>query len=119
MPINCRRINFYILLIVYTLSLAVYVRPHYDGDFVFGRGSVQLTSHDDAGNCKHLSLSHKEHCILCSVSSGRSSIASTTYSVELKLAPTALSNSWAQFSPSSTTSFSFSRRGPPAPHTIA
>ena len=108
-----RKIYSIVALIVYTISLTFIVSPHYDVDSSFGSGDVQLTSHNDANNCKHINLSHIEHCVLCSVNSGRAFITSNLYSFEPELYFSDTNFTSSSSLPFSADLSSISPRGPP------
>jgi hypothetical protein len=117
---SSKRVTYAIaLLIVYTMSLTVLVPPHSDIDSAAGSGNVQVTSHADANNCKHIPISHAETCSLCSYFAGRALLSSSPFVAES--APQATISISFHHLPSYSLSLltSFSRRGPPALHTIA
>src|SRR5450759_3993550 len=107
------------LLIVYTMSLTVLVPPHGDIDSAVGSGNVQITSHADANNCKHIPISHAETCSLCSYFASRALLTSSPFVLESALQATISRSFLYPSSNSHSLLTAFSRRGPPAPHTIA
>jgi len=107
------------MLIVYTMSLTVLVPPHGDIDSVAGSGNVQVRSHADADNCKHIHFTHSETCSLCSHFAGRALLTSSPFVLENSLEATIFRSFLYPSSYSLTLLTAFSRRGPPAPHTIA
>jgi hypothetical protein len=102
------------LLLAYTASLIGTADLHTDLRSVLGGGVQQIGIHSDVGNCKHINVSDHEHCILCSVNSGKVSILSTPASIESSIAFTTLCVGTTASLPYPTTNFPFSRRGPPS-----
>ena len=118
MPITHRRLYSVGLLLAYILSFAVVAQPHFELDFLSGSGRVQLSSHADAAQCRHLSLSHKEHCILCSTNFGRSFVQPASNFAELRLASFVLRYCALFAPPQSATAYTFSLRAPPSIHAV-
>jgi len=113
MTITRRRLVPFLLLFVYATGLFL-VAPHTDLDFVTGSGNVQLATHADADNCKHIPISNLDSCPLCSSVAGNAILTPALFTVEIINAGPVL-----QISPiPSPNSFTFltsiSRRGPPS-----
>ncbi len=113
MPITQRRIIPFLLLFVYAAGLLLVAPAHYDVDLISGSGNVQLATHADADNCKHIPISHLDSCPLCSSVEGRAILNPAPFTLEfIDVAPVSQ-----VFAFSSSYSFallsSISRRGPP------
>ena len=113
MPITQRHLIPLLLLFVYATGLLL-VAPHADLDLISGSGTVQIATHADADNCKHIPISHQDSCALCSSVEGRAILTPAPFPLEfLDTAPVTQ-----VFAFSSSYSFallnSFSRRGPPS-----
>jgi hypothetical protein len=108
-----RRFCSYLLLLVYATSLLLVVPPHFDVESASGSGNVQIASHEDADNCKHISIPHSELCAVCSSVAGRAILNPAPFMLEVFDAVAlpqvvAFSSSYL-FAPLT----SLSRRGPP------
>jgi len=66
MLITQRRLIPFLLLFVYAAGLLLVAPPHYEVDLISGSGNVQLATHADADNCKHIPISQLDSCSLCS-----------------------------------------------------
>jgi hypothetical protein len=114
MPITQRRFIPSLLLFVYAAGLLLVAPAHYDVDLVSGSGNVQLASHADADNCKHIPLSHLDACPICASVAGRAILTPAPFTLEF-VNTVAVSK---VFTFSSSYSFvlltSISRRGPPS-----
>ncbi len=112
MPITKRRLIPILLLFVYAMGLLL-VAPHADLDLISGSGNLQLATHADADNCKHIPISNLDSCPLCSSVAGRAILAPAPFTLEFIDAAPAPQI----FSFSSSYCFalltSISRRGPP------
>ncbi|MGA7161116.1 MAG: hypothetical protein WBZ48_08935 [Bacteroidota bacterium] len=114
MPTTRRRLIPLLLLFVYAAGLLLVAPAHYDVDLISGSGNVQLATHADADNCKHIPISHLDSCALCSSVEGRAILNPAPFALEfIDAAPVSK-----VFAFSSSYSFvlltSISRRGPPS-----
>jgi len=110
-----RRLVPFLLLFVYATGLFL-VAPHtdLDLDLISGSGNVQLATHADADNCKHIPISNLDSCPLCSSVAGNAILTPAPFALEvINTAPVLLISSFP--SPNSFTFLtSISRRGPPS-----
>ncbi|MGA9406651.1 MAG: hypothetical protein WBW71_05915, partial [Bacteroidota bacterium] len=114
MPITQRRFISYLLLVVYATGLLLVAPPHYEVDLISGSGNVQLATHADADNCKHIPISQLDLCSTCSSVSNKAILCPARLTLGFINAVTV--PQIFDFSSSYTFALitSFSRRGPPS-----
>jgi len=113
MTITHRRLVPFLLLFVYGTGLFL-VAPHTDLDFVTGSGNVQLATHADADNCKHIPISNLDSCPLCSSVAGKAILTTAPFALDVINAAPVLQISSFPSPNSSAFLASISRRGPPS-----
>jgi hypothetical protein len=112
MPITQRRLIPILLLFVYATGLLL-VAPHADLDLISGSGNVQLATHADADNCKHIPISNLDSCPICASVAGRAILNPAPFTLEfINAAPVPQVSSFSSFY-SFALLTSISRRGPP------